>query len=152
MTDAQPTASEAAAALAAASATRASLAHLTDCPPWRHAAFGLVMGLLVTGIGLPQPWQVATMVVSMAGVIWLKKWDERRYGVFVNGYRRGKTLPLTVALTAALLALIVIQVRLRAAGAPLPTAFAIGCAAFLVATSASVLWSRIFRREMERAA
>jgi len=147
-----PSPTEARAALDAAGDARLRLAALGQCPPWRHAAFGAVMGTLITGIGLPLAWQVATFIGSMAAVVWIKRWDERRYGVFINGYRRGATLPFTLALLAVMLALMVVQIGLRREGAVPGTAFAIGFAAFLIGTGASVIWSRIFRREMEERA
>ena len=45
--------SEARAALDRVGKTRAQMAALGNCPPWRHAAFGAIMGLLVTGVGFP---------------------------------------------------------------------------------------------------
>ena len=52
---------EARAALESVGATRAQIAAMGLCPPWRHAAFGAVMGLLVLGVGFPLGLQVACM-------------------------------------------------------------------------------------------
>jgi len=41
--------SEAQAALDSAAAVRAKIAEVGVCPPWRHAAFGAVMALLILG-------------------------------------------------------------------------------------------------------
>ncbi len=145
-----PSPEQARAALASVGDTRNEVAKLGDCPPWRHAAFGGVMGLLVTGAGLPIAWQVATITIAMAAIVWIKKSDERRYGVFINGYRRGATLPFTILLLLAMLGLVALQISLRGDDVSLAVPLAIGFAAFLAGTGASVIWSRIFRREMER--
>ena len=147
-----PTPDQARAALASAEQARHRIAALGQCPPGRHAAFGAVMALLVTGAGLPLPWQVAAFVIAMAAIVWIKKWDEKRYGVFINGYRRGATLPFTILLLVAMLGLVFLQIRLRGEEVPLFVPLAVGLAAFFLGTGASVIWSRIFRREMERRA
>ena len=145
-----PTPDQARAALASAELARHRIAALGQCPPGRHAAFGAVMALLVTGAGLPLPWQVAAFVIAMAAIVWIKKWDEKRYGVFINGYRRGATLPFTILLLVAMLGFVFLQIRLRGDEVPLFVPLAVGLAAFFLGTGASVIWSRIFRREMER--
>jgi hypothetical protein len=143
---------EAHEALAAVDATRMELAAVANCPPWRHAAFGAVMGLLIGGAGFPTPVQTATLVLAMGGVAAIAANDRKRYGMFVNGFRRGATLPLTVLLMLAMLALLVTQIRLREEGVAAWVPLALGLAAFAVGTGSSVVWSRIFRREMGRRA
>ncbi len=80
---------EARAALDSAGAARAQLAALGNCPPWRHAAFGAVMGLLILGLGFPIGVQAACMCLAMGVMVVIVANDRRRYGVFINGYRRG---------------------------------------------------------------
>jgi hypothetical protein len=143
---------EARAALDNVGATRAQIAALGMCPPWRHAAFGAVMSLLVLGLGFPLGTQVACMVVAMAGVALIAAYDRKRYGMFINGYRRGATLPVVIALLVAIMALIFLQIRLREQGAETWVPFAVAGAAFVVAVIGSVWWARVFRREMERGA
>jgi drug/metabolite transporter (DMT)-like permease len=148
----RPNPEEARAALASVSATRAQLAALGPCPPWRHAAFGVVMALLVGGAGFELPVQVACMVVALGGTAFIVSYDRRRYGVFINGYRRGATRPVIAVLLVAILALLVAQIYFRDHGAAPWVRFAIGALAFVVAVVGSVIWSRTFRREMERGA
>jgi hypothetical protein len=143
---------EARAALDSATAARAQIAALGLCPPWRHAAFGAIMGLLVGGAGFPAPIQVGCTVVALFGIAFVASYDRRRYGVFINGYRKGATRPLTFALAAVIIALFAIQISLRDRGASSLAHLAIGLVAFGVATWVSVFWSRVFRREMERGA
>jgi len=143
---------EARAALDSAGATRAQLAALGTCPPWRHAAFGAVMGLLILGLGFPIGVEAACLCVAMGLMVVIVVHDRKRYGVFINGYRKGATRPVVAALLVAMMALIVIQIRLREQGVESWVPFAVAGVAFFVAVIGSVLWARVFRREMERGA
>lgn len=117
-------------------------------PFWRHAAFGLVMGLLVLAQGFDLLPKMALVVVAMAGCAWLVTDDRRRYGMFVNGYRKGRTLPWTLALVAVMLAAGGVEVYAYFAGWSLAPKLGIAAAAFAVALMGSVLWTRIYRREL----
>jgi hypothetical protein len=117
---------EARAALDSTAAASAQIAALGVWPPGRDAAFG--------------------------GIAVVASYDRRRYGVFVNGYRRGATRPVVAVLLLAVLALMVLQIYFREHGAAPWVPFAVGAAAFVVAVTGSVQWSRAFRREMERGA
>jgi hypothetical protein len=138
------------AALDAARLARRRMAGFADCPPWRHAAFGAVMALLVLGAALPPLWEMAAVAVALAAAVLLVRSDRARYGVFINGYRKGATRPLTFVLLAALLGLTALQYAFRYHGGPGWAKGAVVVAAFALATFASVQWSRVFRREMER--
>jgi hypothetical protein len=139
---------EARAALDKVGATRAQIAAMGLCPPWRHAAFGLVMGLLILGVGFPLAMQVACMVLAMGLLVVIVVYDRRRYGMFINGYRKGATRPVTAALLAAMMALMFVQIGLREQGAEPWVPFAVAGVAFLVAVAGSVWWNRVFRREL----
>ena len=52
MTHDRPSQEEARAALDNIGQTRAQLAGLATCPPWRHAAFGLVLAILIGSISI----------------------------------------------------------------------------------------------------
>jgi hypothetical protein len=139
---------EARAALDKVGATRAQIAAIGLCPPWRHAAFGAVMSLLILGLGFPLGIQVACLCLAMGLMVLIVVHDRRRYGMFINGYRRGATRPVTAALLVAMLSLIVVQIRLREQGVDTWVPIAVAGAAFVVAVAGSVWWSRVFRREM----
>ncbi|MGZ3267820.1 MAG: hypothetical protein ACXU7X_06340 [Croceibacterium sp.] len=143
---------EARAALDSAGAARAQLAALGTCPPWRHAAFGAMMGLLILGLGFPIGIEVACLCVAMGLMAVIVAYDRRRYGVFINGYRKGATRPVVAALLVAMMALLVLQIHLREQGVDGLVPFAVAGLAFVVAVMGSVWWARVFRREMERGA
>lgn len=141
---------EAANALQAMRVTRSRMARRAQWSLGRHAAFGAVMGALVASYALPGGWPM----LGVAGCV-LASWaivagDRRRDGFFVNGYRRGRTRGLTFALLALALAALAAAIALRAKGlawAPL----VIGGALTVLGTAASVVWERVYRRELEGA-
>jgi hypothetical protein len=120
----------------------------TQCPPWRHAAFAAIMAVLVLAQGFAPPVQMPMFVLAMAAVAWLVTDDRRRYGLFVNGYRKGRTLPVTLALLGAMLATMAGEIHARLAGLSLATKLGLAGVAFAVALAASIAWSRIYRREL----
>jgi len=139
---------EAREALDSVGATRAQIAAVGLCPPWRHAAFGAVMSLLILGLGFPLGVQVACLCLAMGLMVVIVVHDRRRYGMFINGYRRGETRPVTAALLVAMMALIVVQIRLREQGVETWVPVAVAGVAFVVAVTGSVWWARAFRREL----
>ena len=144
----QPSSTEAAEALAAMRASQARLAQAADCPPERHLAFAVLMGGIIATPALPFPYAILAEGVLLLGVGLVIRWDRRRTGMFINGYRAGRTRPLTFLLVAVVAALYIAGVWLvRDRGiwwAPLAT----GAVAAGVGYYASVVWQRIFRREM----
>ena len=142
---------EAAAALAGVEVTHERLAQqVGQCPPWRHAAFGAVMALLVGSATVSMPVQLAGTALGMGLTAWIVMDDRRRYGVFINGYRRGATLPLTFALLLAVIALMFAALRAREGGWSPWSKAGIGVLAFAVATWASVVWQRVYMRELRK--
>ncbi len=110
----------------------------TYCPPWRHAAFGAVMALLVLGQGFDIAIMAPLFAVAMLAVVLLVADDRRRYGLFINGYRKGRTLPVTLALLGAMLAAMFGEIHAREAGLALGTKLGIAAIAFGVAVAASI--------------
>ncbi|PTS89938.1 hypothetical protein DBR17_02405 [Sphingomonas sp. HMWF008] len=147
-----PSTREASEALTAMRESQARLAAAADCPPQRHLAFGALAGGLIATPVLPvQYWVFAELVILLA-VPLIIRWDRRRTGMFINGYRRGSTRPLTFVMVAVLLALYGISVwtsqKLGIPWAPI----VLGVAATGVGYAFSVQWQRRFRREMGVAA
>ena len=138
---------EAGAALEAIAGARRSVGMASRAPLWRHAAFGLVMALLLLSIAAGDPFWMLPWALSMIGVAALYYWDRRQTGMFVNGYRRGRTLPLTIALLVVTLALAVAAHRLNLHGHPQLALLAVP-AGFFAALLTSLWWERIFLAEM----
>lgn len=143
---------EAQAALGAVNDARARLAQTMHCPPWRHAAFGAVVAVLIAANALPRSMFAPLFAISMAATIWLVRSDRRRTGTFVNGWRWGRTLPLSGGLFVVLLALIFMARRGQATAFLTPQGAVAIALAFAIGTAASVLWQRVYLAELRSGA
>jgi hypothetical protein len=140
--------SEAMTALGTIEGAQAALARAADCPPSRHAAFGLLMGSIVMAQGLKPPLSLALLVLSGIGGLLIFQSDRRRMGMFINGYRKAATRPLTLLLLAAMLLMGWGEIAAHENGLSLATRIGIAAIAGVLAAVASVAWQRTFRREM----
>ena len=138
---------EASATLASINDSTRRLAAVADCPPQRHLAFALLMGTLISLPGFPITVVFALEALIFVGMVLIIRWDKRRTGMFINGYRRGRTRPLVALLLGTMIALVIAGIRLKIAGfewAP----FAMGAVGAGVAYAFSVQWQKIFLREL----
>src|SRR6476469_9261425 len=94
---------EALAALEAKAQAERQLGAIAVCPPWRHALFAALMGGVMATPALPATWRIVAYVAVLAGTVLIALSDRRRLGVFVNGYRRGKTRLVAFGLLALFL-------------------------------------------------
>ena len=138
---------EASEALAAVAGAKKSLAAASAAPLWRHAAFALVIPLIMSSVLIDEQLRILPLLLGMLGIVLLVQWDRRQTGLFVNGYRRGRTLPLSIGLLLAIVGLTFAALRLGAAGEH-GLALLTLPAAFIVAFGASLWWERIFLGEM----
>ena len=138
---------EARAALEGMMAAERRLAEGPDYPMWRHAVFGAIMAGLTLAQGFGAHGLPLT-VFAMAGIAWIVTDDRRRYGMFVNGYRKGRTLQLTLGLVVLVLGAMGVEIYARTQGLPLWVKLATAGAVFFAATGASIWWTRIYQREL----
>lgn len=141
--------SEAAAqALAFIEQSRVKLAAASETPPLRHLAFAALMGVLIASPAVPLPYRFVVLVGIFAAIAWIIRWDRKRMGMFINGYRAGRTRWVTGALLLVILPLHMLGLWLALDRgidwAPLP----LGVVAAALAYGGSVWWCRVFRREM----
>lgn len=137
-------------ALASIASAQSELAETQSFPLWRHAALGVVAALLIAANAVPQTFFAAPYVVAMAGVVWLVKYDRRRTGVFVNGWRWGRTLPISVILAALLIGLVFYARHTHANGHLSSEGLLAIAAAFALGTAFSIIWQRIYIAELRR--
>ncbi len=104
---------EATEALAAMQTSRQSLAAAASCPPERHLAFAGLLGGLVAAQAAPPFFTMALEALFCVGVALVIAWDRRRTGMFINGYRAGRTRPLTFSMLAVTVGIGVIGVWLK---------------------------------------
>ena len=141
-------ASEALSALDAKRDAERSLAAAAHCPPWRHAVFGAIMGTLVASPAVALPYRFGVLAVVLALIPLIVRSDRKRTGMFINGYRRGKTRWVTFAMLAAVLGLYAFSVHAALENGDRLTSVLLGLLAAVGASLGSVLWQRVFVREM----
>ena len=143
-----PSSSDAAEALAAMQASQARLAAAANCPPERHLAFAGLLGGLVVTPALPTTWSLVAEGVILLGIVLVVRWDRRRTGMFINGYRAGRTRPVTFAMLAMFLMLYSASMWLARERGIQWASLPLGAVAAAAGYYASILWQRTFRREM----
>lgn len=142
---------EAADALAAIRTSRSQLLAACDTPPSRHLAFAGLMGTLVACPAVPLPWRFGVLVAILIGVALVIRWDRRRTGMFVNGYRAGRTRKVTFGLLAFCMPLYGVSVWLADGRHMVLPSLGLGLIATAGAYFGSRAWCRVFEREMTTA-
>lgn len=141
---------EAREALAAIQGAKDRLATRMDYPLWRHSAFGVISGMLVTSAVAPPLLFVVLYVPSMAALLWLGRGDKLRTGVFVNGWRKGRTLPVSILLLLVLLGLMALALKGHGQPFPAPVTLLAGGVAMVLGTLGSIWWQRVYIAELTR--
>ena len=139
---------EAADALAAIRTSRSHLVAACDTPPSRHLAFAGLMGSLVACPAVALPWRFGVLSAILIGLALVIRWDRRRTGMFVNGYRAGRTRTVTFIMLAFCLALYAISVWLADGRHLILPSLGLGLLAMTGAFLGSRAWCRTFAREM----
>jgi len=93
-------------ALAITRHARARMARHAGTPRWYAPLYGLGCGAMVASLAFRGPAQAVVGTAALMGIIALYSYWSRSSGLKVNGYRRGRTLPITIAvLVTAMLAI-----------------------------------------------
>ena len=138
---------EARAALTEVEQAKGRLAADYDYPFSRHLAFGALMGLLVASPALGSSRSAILLPFFMAGVLLIQRWDRARTGTFLNGWRAGRTLPISLIAVVVNVVLFAIGARYAQQGMTwVPLALALVATAFGVAISYA--WQRVYLREL----
>lgn len=139
---------EALLALAAKGKVEQNLANLALCPPLRHAAFAATMAALVAVPIFPLHMRFIALAVIFASIFLIVRWDKRRLGVFINGYRRGKTRMVTFPMLALILGLDFGSYYVSFLPGKSVLILALAATAFLIGYLGSTLWQRVFISEL----
>lgn len=137
-------------ALAAKDDTQRQLAAAATYPPWRHAIFGLLLGGLVLLPALPSAGRFAMLAALLCAMPLIMRSDRKRSGMFINGYRRGKTLYVTLVMLALEMSFILIGMHRATEFGDPRMAFLLAPVAVAVGWIGSLIWQRVFIAEMER--
>lgn len=140
--------SEALSALDAKRQAQMQMARAATCPPWRHALFGLMMGGLIASPAFDIKARFAILILLLALVPMIIHSDRKRMGMFINGYRRGKTLLVTLPLLLIELSLYFVSLVRGLEHHDRTTPLLLGMLGVAIGIAGSYLWQRVFVREM----
>lgn len=135
-------------ALEAKHYAEAQMARAANCPPWRHAVFGLLMGGLVASPAFDMPIRMTILVLILCCIPIIIQSDRKRMGMFINGYRRGKTRVVAIGILIVELSLYAVAVIRGLDHHDQTTPLLLGVAGVLIGIAGSMLWQRVFVREM----
>lgn len=139
---------EAQEALAGARGAQRRLAARTRWSISRHLAAAALITVPIAGMALPLPLQMAATVAMLIGLALVVRRDRARDGMFVNGYRMGRTLWVIVPTVAVVLAIGFAAGYLRSehdiVWAPLLAA----AVTLPITLGASILWEYVYREEL----
>lgn len=116
--------------------------------PARHAAFALLSSGFIANAAVPIPWMWTSETVLMLSIVLIYRWNLRRSGMFISGYRRGKTRALTFAMLGVTALLnIVFYISAQLYDNRIIVIF-VAIAEFILAYGFSVMWKRTYFREL----
>ena len=139
---------EALSALDAKRNAEAQMARAATCPPWRHAVFGLLMGGLVASPAFDTAARFTILAVILCCIPLIIHSDRKRMGMFINGYRRGKTRVVALGILAVELSLYAVAVVRGLDHHDRVTPLLLGAAGVFIGILGSMMWQRVFVREM----
>jgi hypothetical protein len=139
---------EARVALAAKGSAERDLAKAAHCPPWRHAVFGVVMAGVVMTPAVPLPWRFVALALILVGIGLIVASDRRRMGMFVNGYRRGKTRIIALATLAVELGLYWFATYRALTFGDHVTPLVLAALGVGLGWIGSIIWQRVFVAEL----
>jgi hypothetical protein len=139
---------DALSALDAKRSAEAQMAKAATCPPWRHAIFGLMMGGLVASPAFEMPVRIGILVTLLALVPIIVHSDRKRMGMFINGYRRGKTRIVAIGILILELSLYALSVVRGLDHNDHVTPLLLGATGAVIGIIGSMIWQRVFVHEM----
>jgi hypothetical protein len=88
------------------------------------------------------------LVFIFTSIFLIVQWDKRRLGVFIKGYRRGKTRMVAFHMLVVILGLYFASYYVSLSQRSHVIILALAAIAFLVAYLGSTLWQRVFVSEL----
>ncbi|MBO9558224.1 MAG: hypothetical protein J7515_06505 [Caulobacter sp.] len=139
---------DAARMMAEIQAANAELARRAVAPGWYHAALGLLMGGLIAVQGAPVPAIFGYYLVFGLGCWLLFQAYRRRTGMWINGYRAGRTRWVAIGLAVLFGLIMVSSVHLLRERGLIWAPWAGGAIAAVVVTLGGYVWEAAFRRDL----
>lgn len=139
---------EAAQQLAGLQQTNAEMARRAVAPRWYHPALGGLAGMLIASNALSSGFRAAAFLLFFAGLVLLVQAYRRHTGLWVSGWRAGRTRWVSGTLGAVML-LVSLGSMVVAREHDFPAAYLIGGGIVAAAcTIAGPLWETAFRRDL----
>jgi hypothetical protein len=127
---------------------RARLAAESSLPWWRHWLIGLLFGLLVGAQAFPAPIPAFGSTAVVIAIAIIARSDRRRHGFFINGVRRGPTLPVSIVFLVVALAAVFGAVYCGHDLHRPELAVVLGLLMVPVGALYSIAWRRAYQREL----
>ena len=112
------------------------------------AIFGLLMGALIASPAFETVARIAILVAILACIPLTIHSDRKRMGMFINGYRRGKTRIVVAGILIVELGLYFVSVTRGLEHGDHTTPLLLGVLGVVIGIAGSFLWQRVFVREM----
>ena len=135
-------------ALASIQEARASVGQSLDYPFAWDLFYGAILGLMVGGAGLPQPWSTLTLVLSLAALALMVRWWRNRVGWWVDGYSPPRARWVAIGMAAIMIALMGLSFWTRLFDGPVWAPVVAGVLAGVTGVVGGRLWMRAYRRDL----
>jgi len=146
MTD--PTAAETASMLAEVRAANAELARRAVAPVWYHPALGLLAGGLAVVQAADPPWAGVYYAAFSLGLLLLVAAYKKHTGLWVSGFRPGRTRTVAIALSVLLVGILLGTSVLARLGGVVWAPYAGGALVTILTTAAGFAWEAALRRDL----
>lgn len=134
--------------LAEVEAANADLAKRAKAPLWYHPALGLLIGALIAVQGQPTPILLAFYAAYIAGLALLVRAYKRHTGLWISGYRAGRTRWVALGLAALTTIGGVIAVWLLRERGLTSAPLVFGAIVAVIVTIGGVVWEAAFRADL----
>ncbi len=134
--------------LAEVDAAQADMAQRAKAPTWYHPALGLLIGGLIAVQGQPTPVMLGFYAAYIAGLALLMRAYKRHTGLWINGYRAGRTRWVAIGLAAlGMLGALISVWLLRERGlTQAPLVF--GAIVAVIVTVGGFVWEAAYRADL----
>ncbi|WP_122465464.1 hypothetical protein [Brevundimonas lutea] len=109
--------------------------------------YGVICGLLVACQGLPQPWSLLVLVISLAGLALMVRMWRDRMGYWINGYSPRRARWVAIGMVVVFIALMGGSLYGRYVG-PDWLFLVTGALGFVTAIIGGRVWMAVWRREL----
>ena len=106
------------------------------------------MAALVATPAVPLALRFVLLALIFVAIALVVQSDRRRLGVFVNGYRRGKTRLVALPMLALILLLYAASCYFALNRGQPRISLALAAASFVIGYIGSMIWQRVFVREL----